>query len=60
MMFGANTGLAKTAIMKELSEAKERAWKAYSLPAALRSDRPSAKLLKAMKECMPKPSRPNE
>jgi hypothetical protein len=60
LKFGANTGLAKKAIITEVNEAKQRAWKAYALPAVSTRAKPFEQLLSAVKQCMAKPSEPNE
>jgi len=54
---GAKLRLTRQAISRDVDQAKKRAWQTYGASAGAK---PSAKLLNAVRQCMPKPAGPND
>jgi len=54
---GAKLGLTTPAIARDVDQAKKRAWQTYGPSVGAQ---PAAKLLDAVRQCMPKPAGPND
>jgi hypothetical protein len=57
---GAKLGLANVAVSKDVDQAKKAAWATYGQSSGSQSTATSAKLINAVKQCMPKPEGPND